>query len=51
MRQTEFEQIARSTRAKAVATALAYSVGKEEAEDVACGPGSDAEAVDPAWGY
>lgn len=35
MRQTEFEQIARSTRAKAVATALAYSVGKGEAEDVA----------------
>lgn len=35
MRQTEFEQIARSTRAKAVATALAYSVGKDEAEDVA----------------
>ena len=35
MEQTEFEQIARSTRAKAVATALAYSVGKEEAGDVA----------------
>lgn len=35
MEQTEFEQIAKSTRAKAVATALALSMSKDEAEDIA----------------
>lgn len=35
MEQTEFEQIAKSTRAKAVATALALSMSMDEAEDIA----------------
>lgn len=35
MDQTEFEQIAKSIRAKAVATALALSMSKDEAEDIA----------------
>lgn len=35
MEQTEFELIAKSLRAKAVKTALAYSMSKDEAEDIA----------------
>lgn len=35
MEQTEFEHIAKSIRAKAIATALAYSICKDEAEDIA----------------
>lgn len=35
MEQTEFEQIAKSTRAKAVATARALSMSIDETEDIA----------------
>lgn len=47
MEQTEFEQIAKSTRAKAVATALALSMSMDEAEDIAQ-ERRDAKALDIA---